>query len=415
MNQRYFLIGLIMLVFFVISYITNILGTIIPDVISGFEISGTLAGFLAFSFFIAYGVMSIPSGFLLEKYHERPILVGSFVLVFIGSSIFALFPNYIAASLSLFIIGSGMAALQVAVNPLLRVSAGEEHFAFYSVLVQLVFGFASYLSPYTYTYLVRSIKEVSTDKGFFIDFLSNNVPANLPWVSLYWLFALIALAMIIIVYFSKYPEVELQEDEKAGRKETYKLLLKDKYVILYFFGIFSYVGSEQGVANWVSQFLYQYHGMDPLQEGAKVVSLFWGLLTAGCLLGLILLKIMDSRKVLIIFSGSALVTLTFALFGNADIALFAFPLMGFFLSVMWGVIFSLALNSIKMHHGSFSGILVTGIVGGAFVPLIIGGISDFFSLKVGMMVLYLTVGYIFAIGFWANPLVKNKTISSSKE
>ena len=415
MNQRYFLIGLIMLVFFVISYITNILGTIIPDVISGFEISGTLAGFLAFSFFIAYGVMSIPSGFLLEKYHERSILVGSFVLVFIGSSIFALFPNYIAASLSLFIIGSGMAALQVAVNPLLRVSAGEEHFAFYSVLVQLVFGFASYLSPYTYTYLVKSIKEVSTDKGFFIEFLSNNVPANLPWVSLYWLFAVIALAMVVIVYFSKYPEVELQEDEKAGRKETYKLLLKDKYVILYFFGIFAYVGSEQGVANWVSQFLYQYHGMDPLQEGAKVVSLFWGLLTAGCLLGLILLKIMDSRKVLIIFSGSALVTLTFALFGNADIALFAFPLMGFFLSVMWGVIFSLALNSIKMHHGSFSGILVTGIVGGAFVPLIIGGISDFFSLKVGMMVLYLTVGYIFAIGFWANPLVKNKTISSSKE
>ncbi len=415
MNQRYFLIGLIMLVFFVISYITNILGTIIPDVISGFEISGTLAGFLAFSFFIAYGVMSIPSGFLLEKYHERSILVGSFVLVFIGSSIFALFPNYIAASLSLFIIGSGMAALQVAVNPLLRVSAGEEHFAFYSVLVQLVFGFASYLSPYTYTYLVKSIKEVSTDKGFFIEFLSNNVPANLPWVSLYWLFAVIALAMVVIVYFSKYPEVELQEDEKAGRKETYKLLLKDKYVILYFFGIFAYVGSEQGVANWVSQFLYQYHGMDPLQEGDKVVSLFWGLLTAGCLLGLILLKIMDSRKVLIIFSGSALVTLTFALFGNADIALFAFPLMGFFLSVMWGVIFSLALNSIKMHHGSFSGILVTGIVGGAFVPLIIGGISDFFSLKVGMMVLYLTVGYIFAIGFWANPLVKNKTISSSKE
>ena len=411
MKQNYFLIGLILLIFFVISYMTNILGPIIPDVITGFNISGTLAGFLSFSFFVAYGVMSIPSGFLLEKYNERTILTASFFLVFTGSLIFALFPNYLIASISLFIIGSGMAALQVVINPLLRVSAGQEHFAFFSVIAQLIFGLASYLSPMTYTFLVKSIQNTSGSRGFIIDHLAAVVPEHLPWVSLYWLFSVLALAMMAVVYFSHYPKVELAEDEKVGTKQTYGLLLKNKQVWLYFFGIFAYVGSEQGIANWMSQFLSEYHAVDPLEQGAQVVSWFWGLLTAGCLLGLVLLKTMDSRKVLILFTGASIISISAALWGSLQVSLYAFPISGFFLSVMWGVIFSLALNSTKEHHGTFSGILVTGIVGGAFVPAFVGIFKDIYSLRFGMCILYLSLGYIFSIGFWARPLVNNKLIS----
>jgi fucose permease len=86
-------------------------------------------------------------------------------------------------------------------------------------------------------------------------------------------------------------------------------------------------------------------------------------------------------------------------------------LVGFFLSVMWSVIFSLALNSVPRHHGSLSGILCTGIVGGAVVSLAVGWLGDRFGLRGGMTVLYLTLGYILAIGLWANPLVDNATVS----
>ena len=398
-----------MLIFFVISYVTNILGPIVPAVISGFGIGGALAGFLTFCFFIAYGVMSIPSGVLLERYRERAVLTGAFLLVFIGSALFALFPSYLVATVSLFIIGSGMATLQVAINPLLRVSAGSEHFAFFSVMAQLVFGLASYLSPGTYTYLVKSLEDGNNQSGI-IGFLSNVVPQELPWVSLYWVFAIIALAMVVVVFLSKYPKVELADDEKAGSRDTYLELLRDKYVILFFFSIFAYVGSEQGIANWISQFLYEYHGLDPVEEGAAIVASFWGMLTAGCLLGLILLKVMDSRRVLILFSGCSIIALSCGLFGSAQVALYGFPAAGFFLSIMWGVIFSLALNSVKEHHGSFSGILVTGIVGGAFLPAFIGIVKDLYSLKIGMLILYISLGYILSIGFWANPLIKNKTL-----
>ncbi len=77
---------------------------------------------------------------------------------------------------------------------------------------------------------------------------------------------------------------------------------------------------------------------------------------------------------------------------------------------MYPIIFSLALNSVKEHHGSFSGIIVTGIIGGAIVPLIIGWIGDRAGLRIGMFFLYLTMGYILSIGFWARPFITNKTI-----
>ena len=82
---------------------------------------------------------------------------------------------------------------------------------------------------------------------------------------------------------------------------------------------------------------------------------------------------------------------------------------------MWPIIFSLALNSVPSHHGSFSGILCTGIIGGAILPLVIGWIGDAFGLRQGMFVLYLTLGYILSIGLWARPLIANETIARKRK
>ncbi|HPG38958.1 MAG TPA: MFS transporter [bacterium] len=415
MKRNYFLVGLIFLVFFVISFLTNILGPLIPDLIKSFALSLTLAGLLPFSFFIAYGVMSIPAGALVEKYGEKKVMALAFFLAFLGSFLFATFPYFQVAMLSLFLIGIGMAMLQVAINPLLRTAGGEEHFAFNSVMAQLIFGLASFLSPQVFTYLVKNLQEPAGDANFLLKLLAGIVPPHLPWVSLYWVFALTSLIMVAVVLAAKLPKVLLKEEERAGVWASYKQLVRNKFVILYFLGIFAYVGTEQGVANWISKFLSIYHGFDPQLTGADTVSYFWGLLTAGCLLGLLLLKLIDSRNVLIVFTGAAIICLTLALFGPAGIALYAFPLVGFFASVMWSVIFSLALNSVDKYHGSFSGILCTAIIGGALIPLIIGIIGDLAGLRFGMMFLYITLGYIFSIGFWAKPIITNDTFKARKK
>jgi MFS transporter, FHS family, L-fucose permease len=75
---------------------------------------------------------------------------------------------------------------------------------------------------------------------------------------------------------------------------------------------------------------------------------------------------------------------------------------------------SLALNSVSEHHGPFAGILSTGIMGGAVVPLIIGRIGDHFGLRAGLCFLYLTLGCVLTVGFWAKPLISNATVNLKK-
>ena len=407
-------VGLVVLIFFVISLITNILGPLIPDIIRSFTLSLAMAGFLPFSFFVAYGVMSIPSGMLIERKGEKAVIAAAFAVSLAGSLAFALTPRFGVGLASLFLIGIGMAMLQVAINPLLRVAGGEEHFAFNSVMAQLIFGLASFLSPRIYSYLVGQLSADAVPANALVASLARVVPNELPWISLYWLFAVLSALMVVIVLAARLPKVELEEDERAGAWATHVMLLKNRQVQLFTLGIFCYVGTEQGVANWISEFLRQYHGFDPQTTGAFAVSWFWGLMTAGCLLGLLLLKLFDSRTVLKAAAAAGFVTLTAALFGPASVALYAFPAMGFCASVMWSIIFSLALNSVTSHHGSFSGILCTAIVGGAVIPLLIGALGDVVGLRQGMLLLYAPLGYILSVGFWARPLVQNATIRQKR-
>lgn len=190
MKRNNYIVILILSTFFVISFITNILGALNPDVINSFSLSLTLSSLLPFAFFIAYGVMSIPAGILVEKFKEKNTMIAAFSLALIGSLLFSLFPNYLVFLISLFLMGSGMAMLQVAINPLLRVSGGEEHFAFNSVLAQLLFGAASFISPMILTYLISNLNAQSSD-NFIKSIFSTIIPVDLSWVSVYILFSII--------------------------------------------------------------------------------------------------------------------------------------------------------------------------------------------------------------------------------
>ena len=214
--------------------------------------------------------------------------------------------------------------------------------------------------------------------------------------------------MSITLIFTNFPEKKKTGRENKEKLNNYLTIIKNPIVILYFFGIFSYVGLEQGVANWTSKFLEIYHSIDPQILGAKIISYFWGLMTLGTISGLFLLKLIDSRKILIFFTSASIISLLLAVFGPLKISLISFPLIGFFISIMWSIIISLALNSTSKDHGAFSGILVSGIIGGAVIPLIIGILADFIGLKFGMIILLIPLLFILSIGFWSSPLVNNK-------
>ncbi|MGI9392526.1 MAG: MFS transporter, partial [Parvibaculales bacterium] len=371
MNRSMPIVFFILCIWFVVSFVTNILGPLTPIIIENFSLSYKMASFLPFSFFLAYGLASIPAGALIERLGMKKALLIAFGLNFVGAFAFALFPVYLVALASLFTIGVGMAMTQVVINPLMRTAGGEENFAFFSVMGQLVFGFASFVSPAVFTYLMVSIPNKAAQNPL-VGFLDVLTPDRLPWVALYWVFGFAFFVMIAVVMRTRLPKAELAEDEKTGSFDVYVALFKERYVQAFFLGLICYVGLEQGATIWMSEFLSVYHGVDPKTLGAASVGKFWGLMSLGCLVGLGLLKLVDSKVLLRFACGLAALCLVFAVFGSESQALFCFPMIGFFISIMFSIIFSLALNSAKEHHGAFSGILCTGIFGGALMPFIMG-------------------------------------------
>jgi MFS transporter, FHS family, L-fucose permease len=397
MSQRsHKIVVYIMAVFFLISFVTNIIGPLIPIIIKWYNINYALAGFLPFSFFMAYGIISIPAGFLLEKQGQSVTLLGAFSLNVLGCLLIASSAYYLAVVAGLFVIGLGMAMLQVVINPLTRSTVGEEHFAFFAVLGQLVFGVASFLSPFALSLL-------QTHEQAFARF-------GPPWVPFYAGAGLVFACFIALTAKLRLPNAELAEDERMGSLGAYRDLLRNTYVWLFFVGVVAYVGTEQGLADWMGQFLLVYHHIPAETTGAYEVSLFWGLMVIGCMLGLVLLKLLDSQLILRLFGLGAVVCVLAALLGPVKVALVAFPLCGFALSVMWSIIFSLALNSVAEHHGSFTGILCTGILGGALIPLAIGSLGDQVGLREAMFLILILLGYIISISIWARPLTRNETI-----
>ena len=418
MQKKYLSLVAIMMFWFTISFITNILGPLIPDIIDNFQLTDlAMAGFIPTSFFLAYAVMSIPAGLLIDRYGEKPVLFAGFSMPFIGSMLFACIPCYGVLLASSFIIGLGMAMLQTVINPLQRVVGGEENYAFVAELGQFVFGAASFVSPLVYAWLIHALSpEVYVVRqNALLDLLASVTPLELPWVALYWVFTALLAVMLVIVAVARFPHIELRDDERSGSSASYFSLFRQRYVWLFFLGIFCYVATEQGTSVFMSTFLERYHGIDPRTVGARCVSWFWGSMTLGCIVGMIALKLVDSRRLLQVSGVLSIVLLASALFGTADMATIAFPAIGFCISMMYSIVFSLALNTATAYHGSFAGILCTGIVGGAGGPLLISLLADVTSLRTGMCLIFLFMGYITFIGFWARPLVTNKTISLRKK
>ena len=399
MKHRPLIIAYILLIWFAISFITNLIGPLMPIAIEDFGLSLTMAGFMPFSFFLAYGLISIPGGMLIEVRGTRFTLSVAFALNFAGAMMIASMPGYVSVVAGLFVIGLGMALLQVVINPLMRTAGGERHFAFFSVMAQLVFGLASFLSPLAFKLYMQRPDVAGQPLG---------------WLAFYWYFSAAFAMLALLNRKLPLPAVELKDDERAGSREAYLGLLRRRDVRLFFLGIVAYVGTEQSIANWMSQFLHSYHGLSATEHGAVAVSRFWGLMSLGCLAGLGLLKLLDSKLVLAMFSTLAIACLALALFGSASLAVLAFPCAGFFLSVMFSVIFSLGLNSVAQHHGAFSGILCSGILGGAVVPLLIGVVADHWGLRAGLALVFVPLLYILSVSVWARPLVRNQTVYSGR-
>lgn len=382
--------------FIAISFITNLMGPVFPAFISDFSIGMTLAGLFPFAMFIAYGLMSIPAGLLTERYGDKKILLAAFVLSSSAAALLLLQPGFASAMLSLFGIGVAMALLQVVINPLLRTAVGAASYPLMAVVAQLLFGLTGALTPMVYQWSHQA------------QWLQQGLALRYPWLALYLMFVVVSVVMLLAVLSCRFPAVQRDSTEQAGNTAQYWQLLQQPLVWRFFTAIFCYVALEQGIANSISVYLQQVHQQDPLTVGADTVAGFWLQMMLGCLVGLLFLRLFDSRVVLILFSLVSVVLLLTGIFADLSIARPALMACGASLSVMWSIIFALALNSVSRQQGALAGILCSAIAGGAVISPAIGAIYQLSGdMRSALCVLLLPLAYITSIGFWAKPLVTN--------
>lgn len=395
--------------YFSFGAITNVAGAIVPKIRESYEVSSTMSTFLAAVFFIAYGITSIPWGVFMEKTSKKTTLVWGSLITAIGVFLFAAISGFYMNMFSMFLCGIGITGLQVALNPLVSDISNPAKYARNLTLFMVINGLGGFLAPQVVTF-------------------TKNM--GLDWTATYWIFGVLSIIMLVSMLAPKFPEIVeepsnkikqngslIQEEEK--KDHTFEMLTSKPMIYLFALGIFLYVGVEVGVANTIGFYLEDRHNISSAlgedAEGIKnnVISFYWGGLLLGRLLGSAVLDKLKSRTAIKIYIALAALALFLITIGDLKFAIYGFPAVGFFISIMFPTIYSLTTNSFEEKYKSaISGILCTAIIGGAAIGPIIAKVAETFGIldensvlipnwNLGFIVAFACYAYIFLLGLIA--------------
>ena len=386
--------------FFIWGFITCLNDILIPHLKAVFTLSYTQAMLIQFCFFAAYFVMSVPSGYLVEKLGYKTGIVVGLLIAGLGCLLF-----YPAAGLhayglflaAFFVLASGITLLQVAANPYVTVLGPAETASSRLTLTQAFNSLGTTLAPYLGSLLILStaVKTSEEISRLSITELSAYQAAEAAAVQQPYLFLAAMLLLMAAVFAGlKLPKITVESSvsaQVAGSAWQYPNL------VLGALAIFLYVGGEVAIGSFMVNFLgeAQVAGLAE-QEAGKYVSLYWGGAMLGRFVGAAVMQKLRPASVLMFNALAAVGLVLTAIFASGSLAMWSLLAVGLCNSIMFPTIFSLALGGLGEHTGQGSGILCAAIVGGAIVPLLQGMLADQIGLQHALLVpvlCYLFIAY----------------------
>jgi MFS transporter, FHS family, L-fucose permease len=370
--------------YFGIGFITALNDILVPHFKDLFHLTNVTALLVQFCFFGAYFVMSVPSGWIVGKIGYKSGIVvalsvmGLGLLLFLPASVVIFYPLFLFA---LFVVGSGLALLQVAINPYIGALGSPETA---SSRLNLAGGFnsiATTIAPRVGAAFIFIAAGASAAQ------LAHSV--RMPYVIL----ATCAFAMAIITAFVQLPEVI----EKGGTKSSSDgSAWSFTHLRLGAFAIFFYVGAEVAIGSLMISYLGQ-PSMGSLthEAAARYVSLYWGGAMIGRFIGFVALRRIRAQRALAFVSLLAALLITVSIATHGHVAMWAVVSCGLCNSVMWPCIFPLSVKGLGRFTSQGSGILITMVVGGAVIPEIQGFLADTVGYQRSFVVVLLCYAYIF--------------------
>lgn len=393
-KKNYFLPIVVMIFLFaMISFVTNLaspMGDILKNQFKIPNWQGTLG---VFANFIAYAVMGIPSGALLQKLGYKKTALIAIAVGFVGvgiQTISGVAESFAVYLLGAFVAGFSMCMLNTVVNPMLNTLGGGGKKG--NQLIQLGGSFNSLAG--TAVIILSGIMIPSVAKAQISD----------VFPLMYAALGIFAFAFLVLS-ISRIPETTDDNKAQASNKESSKIgPMSFRHFVLGAVAIFVYVGVEVGIPNVLQKWL-QNGSLNVLNvsEGAEaiagsVAATYWFLMLIGRLVGAAVGAKVSAKAMLTTVSaiGIALVLgailsstetmVNMPVFKNSAEGLFGFVnvpinamllvLVGLCTSVMWGGIFNLAVEGLGKYTEKASGIFMALVCGGGVLPLLQNAIVD---------------------------------------
>lgn len=393
--------------FGMISFVTNLaapMGQVLKEQFGASNFQGLLGNLANF---IAYAVMGIPGGILLQRVGYKKTALIAIAVGFVGISIQylsghtpqnAAFGVYL---LGAFIAGFSMCLLNIVVNPMLNTLGGGGNKG--NQLIQVGGSFNSVMATFTPAFVGVLIGEAAK--------------ANIKDVFPVMYIAMGVFAVVFFVLLAvKIPEPYITKN-KDSLKKLMTGALKFRHFVLGAIAIFVYVGVEVGTPGVMIYWLSDHPEVGKTIAGV-VAGTYWLLMLAGRLIGASIGSKVSSKAMLTVTSFVGMVLILLAIFSststmvslpvlerNAGALSFGFAevpinamyivLVGLCTSIMWGGIFNLAVEGLGKFTAAASGIFMVLVSGGGIVPAIQGGVADAAGYLPSYWVVFICLGYLF--------------------
>jgi FHS family L-fucose permease-like MFS transporter len=412
--------------FGMISFVTNLaapMGQVLKEQFGVSNFQGLLGNAANF---IAYAVMGIPGGILLQRVGYKKTALIAIAVGFLG-----IFVQYLSGHspqsaafgvylLGAFIAGFSMCLLNIVVNPMLNTLGGGGNKG--NQLIQVGGSFNSVMATFTPAFVGVLIGEAA----------KANIKDVFPVMY-------IAMGVFAVVFFVLLA-VAIPEPYITKNKDSLKQLmtgaLKFRHFVLGAVAIFVYVGVEVGTPGVMIYWLSDHPEVGKTIAGV-VAGTYWLLMLAGRLIGASIGSKVSSKIMLTVASFVGMVLILLAIFSststmvslpvlerNAGSLAFGFAevpinamyivLVGLCTSIMWGGIFNLAVEGLGKYTAAASGIFMVLVSGGGIVPAIQGGVADAAGYLASYWVVLIGLAYLFYYAVIGSKNV-NRNISVADE
>ena len=367
---------LITSLFFFWGFIHNLDPILIAHLRSAFSLTHLQASLIDSAVFIAYLVMGIPAGLIMQKYgYKIGILIG--LLLFAVGCFCLCRCKYHELSIflsALFVVACGITILETAANPYMTV-LGDPNTATQRLnFAQSFNGLAAFVAPIVGGQFILAEDPLSPEQVAALsaaDRLQYIQTETAVVKGPYVILGCIILAAALIFMLIKLPEVK----EEEGRENRVFLHLKYKNVSWAVFAQFFYVGAQVCVLSFLIVFATEVSGI--AGQDAKYYAGVAGLLfMLGRFIGTFLMRFIAPSRLLFLYAVFAGLLTCVSIFGSGIITLYAMVGIAFFMSIMFPTIFAMGVSGIGSATKSASSLIIMSIVGGAILPPLLGYVSD---------------------------------------